>query len=183
MKRTFILLTWLFSSVICFSQNEQEIYSEIISEFVIKNKPSGLDYSTGITLIVLEKPKYLNIPGEFDYPRFKEQYSHLNPLTFKDFINKNQTVLHFDDIKLKNVNVVILGRDSIPDRTKLFAGYPNWIPSILEFSNIGFNEQMNQAMVYYGSSSGPGVGGGIFIIFEKNGKSWKYKKIIPAWAE
>ena len=64
----------------------------------------------------------------------------------------------------------------------LLAMYPNWNHSILEFSNIGFNEEKNQAFVYYGFDSGSGVGGGFYIIFEKKKGKWKNKAVIPAWA-
>jgi hypothetical protein len=78
--------------------------------------------------------------------------------------------------------VILIDTDSIPKRIDLINLYPTWIHSMIEFSNIGYNDNSDQALVYYGFDSGPGVGGGIYLIFERKRNKWKLKKVLPSWA-
>ena len=77
---------------------------------------------------------------------------------------------------------MIINSEQKKNWEELRESFPNWNGSVLEFSNIGFNEEKNQALVYYGFDKGPSVGGGVYIVLEKKKKKWKCKKVIPSWA-
>ena len=117
-----------------------------------------------------------------EFSRFKEKYKKLDEETFIDFIKKNQEGLQMGSDRFTAIDIVMVNQEQSKSRKELLTTYPNWNGSILEFSNIGFNGERDQAFVYYGFNSGPGVGGGIYIVFEKKKNKWKCKAVIPAWA-
>jgi hypothetical protein len=182
MKSIILTILVLSFNITANSQVENIIYEKIIDEYVLKLRPPNIDYSLKTTLTVLEKPVYMDTLNIDDYKRFKAKYEKLDRQTFLDFINKAQEDVQFEGISIPNFEIVTLKRDSIPKHKELILKYPYWIHSILEFSNIGFNEEKDQALIYYGFNSGSGVGGGVYIVFEKKKKKWKEKAVIPAWA-
>jgi|GEM_PF-3848062 len=181
MKIPYLLLFFLIQSFVTCSQSD-EIYKEIIREYVIPLCPPTLDYSSGKTITILEKPKYLDSLVTEDYSRFKEKYEELQKQTFLDFISVNRLKLNFDTVQMNDIKFIIFNNDSIPTKKDIIARYSDWIFTIIEFSNIGFNKAKNQALVYFGFDAGPGVCGGFYLILEKKRKRWKQKKIVPAWA-
>ena len=124
----------------------------------------------------------MNDLGLEDFARFKLKCKHLEEQTFIDFIEKNPALLNKEKFNFVGFNVVLLKNDMIPNRTESLEKYPDWVFSILEFSNIGFNDDMSQALLYYGFESGPMAGGGCYLIYEKKRRKWKQKGFIPAWA-
>lgn len=177
-----IILILLLTSFFAHGQYETEIYEKIILEYVLSLKPPNIDYSSGITLTVLRRPNYMHKLDIKDFDRFKEKYENLDLQTFTNFINNNQLDSQFEKLEMPGMELVIIENESIPSWAELNSLYPNWIFSILEFSNIGFNESKNQALVYYAFDSGSGVGGGFYMVYEKKRRKWKQQGFIPAWA-
>lgn len=182
MKSIILTIFVLSFNIAANSQVENTIYKKIIDDYVLKLRPPNIDYKLKTTLTVLEKPVYMDTLNIDDYNRFKTKYEKLDKQTFLDFINKAQENVQFEKISIPNFEFIALKRDSVPKHNELILKYPYWVYSILEFSNIGFNEEKDQALVYYGFNSGPGVGGGVYIVFEKKKNKWKEKAVIPAWA-
>ena len=182
MRTRLLLLLVLISSSIVYCQSEKVIYSRIIYDYVTKHKPPNIDYSNGMVLVVLEKPKHMSILNASDFERFNKKYKNLRLDTFEDFVSKNLSSTHFEELNIHGIKFVIFNKDSIPSWKEICSKFPNWTYSIVEFSKIGFNDTKNQAMVYYGYDSGTGVGGGIYLIFENKGHKWRCKRVIPAWA-
>jgi hypothetical protein len=182
MKRVILIFALLFSFILSYSQREEEIYTWIFVNYLEKLRPPNIDYSSGSTVIVLNRPNNMAKLDTHDYTRFKEKYSKIEFQTFINFIQENQLNLNYEKINIYNTKVVILENKLVPSWKELISKYPDWIYSIIEFSNIGFNDAKSQALVYYGFYSGPGVGGGCFLVLENNGRKWKCKKVIQAWA-
>jgi len=174
------ILVLQYCSVYC--QNDFEIYSKVINDFALKLQQPSIDYSSSTTLTVLENPIYMDSLEMKDFVRFQAKYADLDQKTFSDFIEKNQSSSQIAQFDFPGIEMVMLNSESPTNRRELQSKYPKWIPSILEVSNIGFNEPKTQALVYYGFDSGPGVGGGIYIVFEKKRRKWKQQILIPAWA-
>jgi hypothetical protein len=170
------------TSLLANSQNDEEIYKLVIIDFVYKQKQPNIDYSQGLTIIVRDTPVYMNKLNANDFTRFIEKYNNLDRQTFKEFIDRNQVGIQFGKLKLPGNEIVMIKNEPKPNWQELIEKYPNWIHSIIELSNIGYNEEKNQALIYYGFDSGPGVGGGFYVIYEYNGRKWKCKKVIPSWA-
>ncbi|MGD2033805.1 MAG: hypothetical protein PVF73_02040 [Bacteroidales bacterium] len=181
MRYIIIAIFILGLNSVAFSQSENVIYKKVIDEYVLKNRQPNSNYSS-ITLIVLEKPNYMRKLEVNEFSRFKGKYKKLDEGTFTDFVAKNKEGLHMGSDKYPDITIVMVNQEQSKNRKELLKTYPNWNRSVLEFSNIGFNKEKDQAFVYYGFDSGPGVGGGIYIVFEKKRKKWKRKATIPAWA-
>ena len=181
MKITFLAVFILSFNISTYSQAESVIFKRVIDDYVLKYRQPNIKYSS-TTLIILEKPLYLRKLELNDFSRFKEKYKKFDENTFVDFIARNQDNFHIENDKYSDIDIIIVSQKQSKNRKELFAKYPNWNGSILEFSNIGFNERNDQAFLYYGFDSGSGTGGGFYIVFEKKKNNWKEKVVVPAWA-
>jgi hypothetical protein len=86
------------------------------------------------------------------------------------------------------VPVVLLSEDEIHDPMdpnsaswgdKLYEKYNS--KRILTLSKVGFNPDMNQALVYMGIYSIYDVGMGYYVLLVKENGNWKIQDIIEAW--
>ena len=51
----------------------------------------------------------------------------------------------------------------------------------MQFSQVGFNKALEQAIVYIGSVPGPMMGSGNYYLMEKKGGQWIIKEQVLAW--
>ena len=181
MKITFLAIFILSFNISANSQVESIIFKQVIDNYILKYRQPGIK-NTSTTLIILETPLCMQKLESNEFSRFKEKYRKFDESTFMDFIKKNQDNFHIEKDKYSGIDIVIVSQEQSKSRKELLAIYPNWNDSILEFSNIGFNERNDQALMYYGFDSGAGIGGGFYIVFEKKKNKWKEKVVIPAWA-
>ena len=181
MKITFLAVFILSLNFSAHNQAENIIFKQVIDDYVLKYRQPNIKHSS-TTLIILETPLYMRKLELKEFSTFKDKYSKFDENTFVDFLKKNKDSFHIENNKYLNVDIVIVSQEQSKNRKELLVMYPNWNGSILEFSNIGFNERKDQAFVYYGFDSGAGTGGGFYIIFEKKKNKWKQKVVIPAWA-
>jgi hypothetical protein len=178
----------MFFFIICgYSQSVEQVYKQVIEEFVLSYPNSKVEQNKATTLIVRNQPVYLKTMSSNDYARLRGKYKKLKSVTFMDFVSNNQQGAELDttaveNIKIKGVEIVVFKRIAELDIKGIHSRYPNWNLFFLEFSNIGLDSNGKQAMVYYGFDSGPGVGAGIYIIYKKKKRKWKRKKIIAAWS-
>jgi hypothetical protein len=182
MKAAVLSLAFLVTSVACYGQDDLLVYKEVIDRHVLKLRQPNIDYSSKTTITVLAMPTYNNTPGMDDYAKFKDKYRRLSKEAFIDFVSKSTEAVPFEKIIIPNIEFVVLKSDSTPKHADLATKYRHWIYSIVALSNVGMNREKSQALIYYSFDSGPGVGGGVYIIYEKNGRRWKQKAVIPAWA-
>lgn len=178
--RYFIVLLTLIFNLNSFSQNYSNIYSSVFKDIVLKDYKN--EKNVKHTFIILEKPNYLIDIKEEDYERFKSFFKNLDKYMFLDFIKENKKSLDTRYIEELDYNIIFLDKKGDYDREQLLAKYPDWNLYLLEFSNIGFNKEKNQAMIYYGFESMSVVGGGVYLIYKKKGKKWKLRKIISSWS-
>ncbi len=178
MRYFIILFTLIFNSN-SFSQNYSDIYCSVFKDIVLKDYKNKKDIKH--TFIILKKPNYLKDIEEKDYERFRSFFKNLDRDMFLDFIKENRKELDIRYIEKLDYNTVFLDKEKGYDRKQLLAKYPDWNLSILEFSNIGFNEEKTLALVYYGFDS-EGVGGGAYLIYKRKRGKWKLQKIIPSWS-
>ena len=50
-----------------------------------------------------------------------------------------------------------------------------------QFSRVGFNDSLDQAVVYFGSMAGPLMGSGFYYLMEKQDGQWVIKEQLMAW--
>jgi hypothetical protein len=62
------------------------------------------------------------------------------------------------------------------------AFYKKYSPSgYMQFSRVGFNDTVDQAIVYVGSIPGPMMGSGNYYLLEKKGGQWSIREQVLAW--
>jgi hypothetical protein len=68
---------------------------------------------------------------------------------------------------------------------------PNWGELVSEkypnshgytiFSRVGFNNSLDQAVIYVGNVAGPMMGAGFYYLMEKKNSKWILKEQINVW--
>jgi len=176
----YILYLLLLLNFNLFSQVNDEIYYQVVNDFVLKDRKLNVNFEIP-TIVIVDSTRYWNIPLYDDFEKLKSKYHKLEYETFKDLVDNNKSTLNLDSFKELNFDVNFINHDNIPDSSTLLKEFPNWNLMILEFSNVGFNKEKNQAIVYYGFSS-INEGGGAYFILKKKCKKWKIKKVLPLWS-
>lgn len=77
------------------------------------------------------------------------------------------------------------------DELKRISSQPNWGELLTQeypgsygytiFSRVGFNNSLDQAVIYVGNVAGPMMGSGSYFLMEKQNGEWIMKEQIMAW--
>jgi hypothetical protein len=163
---------------------EYDVYSAVIAGRVL-----GKD----VTKIVIAKNTVK--AGKFDKQIeesretfIKNVSADLGPDTVDDYLNKGRESRSIEPRSMGGVDFVVLDQSIIatffqkgPDGwADLKARYPD-IGGVLTFSRVGFNHDMNQALVYAGWSCGPRCGQGDYFFLQKQAGAWTIKKKYNLW--
>lgn len=105
---------------------------------------------------------------------------------FEDFLNKNKLPAVLTDEFSVGVQCVLLGKE---DLNSIFQVGNGWIDfnsrypgqALLEFSRVGFNPEMIDALVYTSSRGGPKTGQGNYVTLTKTNGGWTIRQKIEAW--
>lgn len=99
--------------------------------------------------------------------------------------NRRQPSQLSPDMQL-GINYILLSEEELstimnqPNGWEAF--YGKYSPSgYMQFSRVGFNETLDQAIVYVGSVPGPMMGSGNYYLMEKKGGQWVIKEQVLAW--
>jgi len=112
----------------------------------------------------------------------------LQPATLSDFQAKNKQPHSLNEsFNLRTKTVLI---DKEEENQLLYEGNGSWLvfyerypksQGLLTLSRVGFNPEMNQALVYAGNQSGPKTGAGYYVLLTKEGDTWIVKGKYGAW--
>jgi hypothetical protein len=175
MRRLVSILTFVLSCLNGFTQQSTDIQivNKVFQDF-------NLDRSKYIdTIVILVNPIH-NIPQvDSNFERIKDQYRRIERSTYEEFISKLDKDFILQDIKVL-ATPLIIDKTIYNDYSEVFTKHKNVL--IIEISNIGYSDNYDQALLYYGSIQGPMSGGGVYLIYEKRASKWKLKKVIGAWA-
>jgi hypothetical protein len=134
-------------------------------------------------------------PGTFDkqIEQSREAFvantsADLSRETIEDYLDKGRESRQIELGSMPGVEFVVLDQSVIatffqkgPDGwTDLRAKYPG-IAGMLTFSRVGFNHEVNQALVYAAWSCGPLCGHGDYVFLEKQAGAWTIKKEYSLW--
>ena len=181
MNRLSLIIAFLSLTSIAFSQDrELEIF-----EITLKNNADFIrteEYQDTIkTTFVINRTPTHKIKFTEDYfLTLKKRYNKLEKSTFNDFSNKYKDTIHLDLLERSNLKITTLDNYTFNGWGKFYEDF-TLTTGIVELSNIGFNEQKTQAIIYFGHQSGPLVGGGQLIIYEFKKGKWKKVKEIALW--
>jgi len=106
--------------------------------------------------------------------------------TLDDFFQRNrQSTKLAPDMQL-GIHYILVSADEFsavmdqPDGWDAF--HKKYSPSgYMQFSRVGFNDTVDQAIVYVGSIPGPMMGSGNYYLLEKQGGQWSIREQVLAW--
>ena len=85
------------------------------------------------------------------------------------------------------MDYALLGTDELAE----ISSQPNWGELLVEtypnshgytiFSRVGFNNSLDQAVIYVGNVAGPLMGAGYYYLMEKKNGEWVIKEQVMAW--
>ena len=115
----------------------------------------------------------------------KEMMPDADPLLLDDYLAKNRTP---EPLKVSNLglNYVLVTNSDLPDGkfdefwTTFYQKFPN-SSGIIFFSNVGFNEQHDQAFIYAGRSCGGLCGEGEYVLLRKVNGRWVIQQEVGLW--
>jgi len=182
MKKIIIIFIWIIYPWIIWTQTNDtyDIYSQIIIK----------DFSKSYKLIAIEKltPIGFGDIKDSDYVYFKQNLKNLKKETFDNFRTNNEKADSIKNYFSNNLNVIILTKTDID--SIFFEKNSDWeafykkngqTQGLLSFSNIGFDKEHQQALLYYGNQSDWLEGDGYFILFEKISGKWIEKSSFMSW--
>lgn len=161
----------------------ESIYCHLISK---------LDAKDG--LILIENKTRLRFSADWNIDRslglVRDEISGgENNSLLQDFKSRNQAHNLLDErLACNGLNKIqIVDTDRL---TGIFAGTDGWgilqeeypgYQFVIVFSEIGYNEENDQALVFMEHNSGPKSGSGDYYVMVKGGSEWKVTKKINQW--
>lgn len=186
------LILWIFILNPCFifsqTETKYDIYSQIIKNYFIKDfNLIAVEGLTSMGMVNVDK---------LEYKYFKQNLKELKYTTFINFKNENK---NRDTIKCKfskDLKVIILSSLAIDSVFKVEHHLDNMLilnpweyfyekygktQGLMGFSKIGYNEEFNQALLYFGNQSGGDAGFGYYVLLIKENDIWTEKASLMAW--
>jgi hypothetical protein len=107
--------------------------------------------------------------------------------TINSYLERNAKPSRLSPDMDLGVNYVLLSEDELASITS----QPNWGEVLRQkypgaegytmFSRVGFNNSLDQAVVYVGSMAGPLMGAGYYCLMSKQNGVWIMKEQVMAW--
>lgn len=165
-------------SVICASETEEyAVYNAVIKEMLLGNFIVVIDYtSSGFGGTMWEGDAYLR--GRFPL---------VEGATAEDFLSKNE-----QSYPLKNgfdvrAITVLISEEELEEIfqgtfrwSEYYARYP-FSRGFIELSRVGFDSEMDQALVYVGNYRGSLSGAGYYVLLIKEGDRWIIQDMSLLW--
>ena len=156
-------------------KEEQAVYSYFVAE---NNKALILqDTSTNIA----------NDDPQQTVDFIKSGLKGISTETLDNYLERNKQPSQLSPTMNLGVEYVLLSREDImkissqPDWGQLMnAKFPGTHGYII-FSRVGFNNTLDQAVIYVGNVGGPLMGAGYYYLMEKQNGRWIMKQQIMAW--
>jgi len=106
--------------------------------------------------------------------------------TLDQYFERNRVTSQLSPDMQLGVNYILLSADELstimkqPDGWNAF--YEKYSPSgYMQLSRVGFNQTLDQAIVYVGGEPGPMMGSGNYYLMEKQNGQWVIKEQVLAW--
>jgi len=106
--------------------------------------------------------------------------------TLDNFFQRNRQSTHLAPDMQLGVHYILVSADEFsavmdqPNGWEAF--YKKYSPAgYMQFSRVGFNNTVDQAIVYVGSIPGPMMGGGNYYLLERKGGQWSIREQVLAW--
>lgn len=170
----------LFTSPPKPSQAEVEKEEQAVYAFFARGKETALilqNTSTGIS----------DDDARTTIENLKGSLPGISKATIDNYIERNTQPAQLSPDMNLGVEYTLLSQQELANITK----QPNWNEILAEkypgsngyliFSHAGFNQTLDQAVIYVGQVAGPLMGSGSYYLLEKQNEEWKVKKEIGVW--
>jgi hypothetical protein len=162
-------------SAVAMEQEEQAIYAFFLPQdglaLILEGTSSGISSDT---------------PQESaDY--IKSSLGNISEQTLDSFVERNQESHALSPGMDLGVDYKLLTYEEL----KKISSQPNWGEKLTEaypgshgyliFSRVGFNNTLDQAVIYVGSVGGPLMGSGSYFLMEKQNGEWIMKDEVMSW--
>lgn len=173
------------------SSERLKVYSTVIREKYLTHKPEQLVFgkeTSGCRPLVDDEK--LNKLIEGMEQSAKSRFQKIETETWENYKEANKKCVVFDknfDVSVKQNFISeeetekIFGTDNVIDGWRSF--YKNFPKSSgkINFSNVGFNAQLTQAIVYVSHGCGGLCGSGDYYLLEKKNGKWEIAEEAGAW--
>jgi hypothetical protein len=163
---------------------EYEVYSALIGS---RQLPEGAK------LLVVTNQTITDAKSDHDFIQAgdaltKRMPSDLQSMTVEDYLTKNQAPSSITDQLTLPIAYVLVDDREI--RSLFAKGVEGWddfnrkypdSAGVIRLSRVGFNPNMDQALVYVTKSCGPLCGSGKYVFLVKDSNGWKVKKEFTVW--
>jgi len=146
-------------------------------------------YDAGGVAIILQDTS-TNISGDnpeqsIDY--IKSGLNDISSETLESYLARNAQPSRLSSDMNLGMDYVLLSVDELAK----ISSQPNWGELLAEkypnshgytiFSRVGFNNSLDQAVIYVGNVAGPLMGSGFYYLMEKENGEWAIKEQVMVW--
>jgi hypothetical protein len=162
---------------------EAEVYSTVIREMYGREGGSILTIQSQTTSRTLPKTDLAETLRKVT----EQDPNSVGPETTADFLEKNQEPHNLSQRFNTNIEYKLLSKEELDRIFSEGRGWPEYYAAyhaqgIIEFSRVGFNRGMDQALVYTGIQSGLKTGSGYYVLLSKENNAWAIKHKFEVWA-
>jgi hypothetical protein len=162
-------------------EDSNQIYSLIIREkYLVNDKFKLVVFQSETTSCPFYENEFLKDSGRKRSQTFQQSIKEIIPAaelqTLDNYLARNKAS---GELMVSNLGfnyVLVKDNDLPPDRldfwAKFYDKYPN-SPGVIYFSNVGFNENHDQAFVYVGRTCDGLCGSGEYVLLSKADGTWK----------
>jgi len=179
------LVLVLVLSISACAQNEQDT---VVEECAVYTTIINSLYGNGLVAIMdMTVPADLGGVMEEKFIQ-KNLETLIETKTIQNYVNNNHKIYKFDPENCLGNTYIRINEE---EHKRIFSRgdgwgqfsvlYPESLKVLMTFSKIGFNSQMDQALVFVQSYGDYGSGEGFYILLRKSGENWKIEKSIIAW--
>jgi hypothetical protein len=106
--------------------------------------------------------------------------------TLNNYLDRNSQPGQLSPDMQLGVNYVLLSTDELSTIMKQTNGWDAFYAKYshsgyTQFSRVGFNSTLDQAVIYVGGMAGPLMGSGFYYLMEKKDGQWVIKEQVMAW--
>lgn len=162
---------------------EYAVYETVIESIYV---------TEGIKLIVIMDHTTTGVSAgqsldtEMEYLK-KSLGAAIESATLNDYETRNEQTQELDRRFSLDAQYVLISESEVTeifesgdDWSQFYATYPN-SPGIVALSRVGFNAEMNQALVYVEDHAAYGSAQGLYVFLTKQEKGWVIQRMIVAW--
>ena len=142
------------------------VYSTILNSFQDIPNP---------VFVLSDSTVFYDFADDIDY--IKGHFPDLNDDTIENYLTINQHKIELLDIPDLEVTCYLIDQENANQWKEL---YPN-ADALIHFSQVGFNTNKDQGLVYFSDYSAPLCASGNLIFLKKENDGWTIKKSLMLW--